>query len=83
MSDVVDDLINDQEFIVTLARFADGLTTQAAIKKRYNFTDDVWEQLGSMMRSLKRLKLKKHDAFVVVTPHGSARRRTLPLRPTC
>jgi hypothetical protein len=59
VSDIVDDLINDHEFIVTLARFADGLTTQAAIKKRYKFTDDVWEQLGSNEALVEKIEAEK------------------------
>jgi hypothetical protein len=59
MSDVVDDLINDHEFIVTLARFSDGLTSQKAIKKRYNFTDDVWEQLGSNDALVEKIEAEK------------------------
>jgi hypothetical protein len=59
MSDVVEDLINDHEFIVALARFADGLTTQAAIKKRYNFTDDVWEQLGNNDALVEKIEAEK------------------------
>jgi hypothetical protein len=59
MSDVVEDLINDHEFIVTLARLADGLTSQAAIKKRYNFTDDVWEQLGSNDALVEKIEAEK------------------------
>ena len=39
-------LLEDNDFILAMARYADGLLTQAQIKKRFNFDDDTWEQLG-------------------------------------
>jgi hypothetical protein len=59
MSDVVEDLINDHEFIVTLARFADGLISEAAIRKRYSFTDEVWASLGENDRLVEKIELEK------------------------
>jgi hypothetical protein len=49
MGDVVNfptALIDDADFVLALARFADGLETEAAVKKRFKFTDDVWDRLG-------------------------------------
>ena len=36
----------DHDFVSDLARYADGLTSEAAIKKKYNFDDSTWEKLG-------------------------------------
>jgi hypothetical protein len=47
MDDFPSALLEDHDFIVTLARFHDGLTTEAAIRKKYGFDDQVWESLGS------------------------------------
>src|SRR5262245_31379042 len=50
MGDVVDfpaSLIDDREFVLACARYADGLLSEAAIKKRYRFDDETWERLGS------------------------------------
>jgi hypothetical protein len=47
MGDFPASLLDDREFIVTLARFADGLISEAVIRKKYGFDDQVWESLGS------------------------------------
>ena len=39
-------LKDDHEFIADLARFAEGLTTEEAIRKKYRLSDDVWTKLG-------------------------------------
>jgi hypothetical protein len=42
------DLINDTEFITDLARYGEGVLTEAQVKRKYRrFDDDVWEKLGS------------------------------------
>jgi hypothetical protein len=40
------ELINDSEFVLAMARYAGGLETEAAIRKRYNFDDDTWNRLS-------------------------------------
>ena len=35
------------DFIVDCARFAEGILTERAVKKKYRFDDDTWERLGS------------------------------------
>jgi len=37
---------DDHEFVVDLARFAEGITTEEAIRKKYRLADDVWTKLG-------------------------------------
>src|SRR5262245_20725156 len=49
MGDVVNfptSLIEDGDFILACARYADGLLTEAQVKKRFNFDDDTWKRLG-------------------------------------
>jgi hypothetical protein len=42
------DVINDTEFITDLARYGEGVLTEAQVKRKYRgFDDDVWEKLGS------------------------------------
>ena len=42
------DLINDTEFITDLARYGEGVLTEAQVKRKYRrFDDEVWEKLGS------------------------------------
>jgi hypothetical protein len=54
MSDIAN-FIDDHDFIVTMARFADGLETRAAVKKRFNFSDEIWESLGSNDRLVEAI----------------------------
>jgi hypothetical protein len=37
---------DDHEFVVDLARFAEGITTEEAIRKKYRLAEDVWTKLG-------------------------------------
>jgi len=50
MGDVVDlhpaPFKDDHEFVVDLARFAEGITTEEAIRKKYRLAEDVWTKLG-------------------------------------
>ena len=42
------DLINDTEFITDLARYGEGVLTEAEVRRKYRrFDDDIWEKLGS------------------------------------
>jgi hypothetical protein len=59
MGDVPTTLIDDRDFIVTMARFADGLVNQASVKKRFNFSDEVWESLGSDDRLVEAIEAEK------------------------
>src|SRR6476660_8121425 len=66
MGDVVElhpaDLRDNHEFITDLARFSEGLVSEAAIKKRYYFTDEIWSKLGGddgLIRAVEDEKLRR------------------------
>jgi hypothetical protein len=40
-------LIDDPDFVLMMARFSDGLVSEAQVRKRYKFDDATWNQLGS------------------------------------
>jgi hypothetical protein len=40
-------LIENHEFVEDLCRYAEGILTEAAVKKKYRFDDTTWEKLGS------------------------------------
>jgi hypothetical protein len=40
-------LINDEEFILLMTRFSEGLESEKTIRTRYRFSDADWERLGS------------------------------------
>ena len=37
---------DDLDFVVEMARFAEGLADEAAIRKKFRLTDEVWNRLG-------------------------------------
>jgi len=39
-------LINDEEFILLMAKFSEGLESETAIRKRYRLSDADWERLN-------------------------------------
>jgi hypothetical protein len=43
----VPSLIENHDFILAMARYSEGLQTEAQVKKQFRFTDDVWAKLGS------------------------------------
>lgn len=46
LHDRAKELENDYEFITDMARFAEGIATEKAIKKKYRFDAATWEKLG-------------------------------------
>jgi hypothetical protein len=40
-------LLADTEFVSDLARYSEKLLTEKFIRRKYNLTDDAWEQLGN------------------------------------
>ena len=40
-------LIENHEFVTDLARYAEGLYSEAAVKKKYHFDDATWASLGN------------------------------------
>jgi hypothetical protein len=47
MDDAAKSLLTNDIFIADCARFAEGLLDEKAIRKRYKFTDAMWEKLGA------------------------------------
>jgi hypothetical protein len=39
-------LIDDRDFVVAMARYAEGLISEKQVKKKYRFSDEVWNRLG-------------------------------------
>jgi hypothetical protein len=55
-------LKDNQEFVADLCRYAEGLLTEAAVKKKYRFTDDVWEKLGgddALVEAIEAEKIRR------------------------
>jgi len=52
-------LIDDHGFIVDMARFADGLLTEAQIKKKYRFDAKTWNQLGKDDALVEKIEAEK------------------------
>src|SRR5215467_11923381 len=52
-------LVDDHAFIVDMARFADGLLTQAQIKKKYRFDAATWESLGEDDALVEKIEAEK------------------------
>ena len=45
--DLAAQLLTDTEFVADLARYSEKLLTEQFIRRKYNLTDDAWEQLGN------------------------------------
>jgi len=65
---VVDDapnlptLRNDFEFVLTLTRFSEGLTSESAVRKLYRLTEADWELLGKddeLVRAIDAEKIRR------------------------
>jgi len=52
-------LIDDHGFIVDMARYADGLLTEAQIKKKYRFDAATWESLGNDDALVEKIEAEK------------------------
>jgi hypothetical protein len=53
---------DDNEFVADLARFAEGITDEAAVRKKYRFDDEVWTSLGSddeLVRAIEAEKVRR------------------------
>jgi hypothetical protein len=56
---VNDALINDHDFIVDLARYAEGLLTEKEVRKKHRLGDDVWTKLGEDEALIERIEATK------------------------
>jgi hypothetical protein len=52
-------LIENGEFIVDMARFSEGSVSERRIKKKYGFTDSVWNKLGADENLIEAIELEK------------------------
>ena len=55
-------LIENLEFITDLARYAEGLFSEADVKKKYRFSDDAWERLGdddALVEAIEAEKIRR------------------------
>jgi hypothetical protein len=68
MADVVDlqgrpiPTREDLEFVTDMARFAEGITEESAIRKKYRLAEEVWNALGEdddLVRSITEEKLRR------------------------
>ena len=66
MSEIVDlkpaPLVEDDELLENLARYADGTLSEAQVKARHHLSNDVWEKLGSdddLVRAVEAAKLRR------------------------
>src|SRR6478752_7682595 len=51
--------IDTDELIGDCVRFAEGLLTEAAVRKKYRFDDDAWEALGSNDELVEKIEAEK------------------------
>jgi hypothetical protein len=52
-------LIKDGEFIADCARFAEGITSEAAVRKKYHFSEEAWERLGVDDKLIEAVEAEK------------------------
>jgi|SRR5215813_7769811 len=52
-------LVDDPEFVTEMARFADGLRTEAQIKKKYRFDAATWNRLGEDDALVEKIEAEK------------------------
>ena len=52
-------LLEDHEFIADCCRFAEGITSEAAVRKKYHFSEEAWERLGVDDKLIEADELEK------------------------
>jgi hypothetical protein len=52
-------LLEDHEFIADCCRFAEGITSEAAVRKKYRFSEDAWTALGQNDALIEAVELEK------------------------
>ena len=53
---------DDSEFVTDLARFAEAIVSEADIKRKYRFGDEVWAKLGDddeLVRAIEAEKIRR------------------------
>jgi hypothetical protein len=59
MTSEVKNLIEDHEFVVDLARYAEGSLSEQQVKKKYHFDDATWALLGENDALVERIEAEK------------------------
>ena len=59
MTSEVKNLIEDPEFVVDLARYAEGSLSEQQVKKKYHFDDATWALLGENDALVERIEAEK------------------------
>jgi hypothetical protein len=62
MGDIVSfptSLEDNADFVADLCRFAEGLLTEAAVKKKYRFDDSTWDALGGDDALVEKIEAEK------------------------
>jgi hypothetical protein len=52
-------LIDNVEFISDLCRYAEGILTEAAVKKKWHFDDATYERLGNDEELIEKIELER------------------------
>ena len=55
-------LIDNHDLITDLARFAEGISTESAVRKKWRLSEDTWELLGSsdeLVRAIEEEKTRR------------------------
>ena len=52
-------LLDNHEFVTDLARYAEGLYSEAAVKKKWHFDDATWLQLGDDEKLIEAIEAEK------------------------
>jgi hypothetical protein len=55
----VAELKDDHEFIADCARYAEGVLSEQAVKKKYRFDDTTWESLGNDEKLIEAIEAEK------------------------
>jgi hypothetical protein len=52
-------LEDNQEFVADCARYAEGILSEEAVKKKHHFDDDTWEKLGNNEALIEAIEAEK------------------------
>ena len=69
------------ELIENLARYAEGLLDEAAVKKIYRFSDEDWDRLGGNDDLVEKIEAAKRRKSVMAAARGSEHNNFSPKRP--
>jgi hypothetical protein len=52
-------LEENQEFVADCCRYAENILSEAAVKKKYHFSDEVWTKLGEDDALVEKIEAEK------------------------